>query len=38
VKFTTRGQTRTRRGGKVTWINHQVKQAPATPPLTPGRD
>jgi hypothetical protein len=27
VKFTTRGQTRTRLNGKVTFINHQVKEA-----------
>jgi hypothetical protein len=27
VKFTTSGQTSTRLNGKVTWINHQVKQA-----------
>jgi hypothetical protein len=27
VKFTTHGQTKTRLNGKVTWINHQVKQA-----------
>jgi hypothetical protein len=29
VRFTTRGQTRTRLNGTVTWINHQVKEGHA---------